>query len=99
MDRWKSVKPGEEKLQDDLTVDSQYLKGARKRNNGQGHVVIGHREMALKLKEGRFRLGIKTKFLTLRVVSYRHRLSREVVGASSLEVFSTRVDEALSNLI
>lgn len=49
MDRWKSVKPGEEKFLGDLTVDAQYVQGARKRerNSGQRHIVIGHREMAL----------------------------------------------------
>lgn len=32
------------------------------------------------------------------MVSHRHRLSREAVSASSLDVFNTRLDEALSNL-
>lgn len=42
------VNLGKEKLQADLAVASQYLKGAkrRERNSGQRHVVIGHREMA-----------------------------------------------------
>lgn len=40
-----------------------------------------------KLKEGRFRVDIWKKLLTVRVVRYWNRLSREVVDASSLEVF------------
>ncbi|KFR08744.1 hypothetical protein Y956_01128, partial [Nipponia nippon] len=53
----------------------------------------------LKLKEGRFRLGIRKKFFTVRVVKHWNRLPREGVDAPSLEVFKARMDEALSNLI
>ncbi|KFM03681.1 hypothetical protein AS27_15593, partial [Aptenodytes forsteri] len=52
-----------------------------------------------KLTEGRFRLDIRTKFFTLRVVKHWHRLPREVVDAPSLETFKVRLDGALSNLI
>ncbi|KFV00384.1 hypothetical protein N340_07733, partial [Tauraco erythrolophus] len=52
-----------------------------------------------KLKEGRFRLDIRKKFFTQRVVRYWNRLPREVVDAPSLEVFKARLDEALSNLV
>ncbi|KFV17614.1 hypothetical protein N340_12302, partial [Tauraco erythrolophus] len=52
-----------------------------------------------KLKEGRFRLDIRKKFFTLRVVRYWNRLPREVVDAPSLEVFKARLDEALGNLV
>ncbi|KFP49953.1 hypothetical protein N323_03297, partial [Cathartes aura] len=52
-----------------------------------------------KLKEGRFRLGIRKKFFTMRVVTHWNRLPREVVDAPSLETFRVRLDEALSNLI
>ncbi|KFM05120.1 hypothetical protein AS27_03742, partial [Aptenodytes forsteri] len=52
-----------------------------------------------KLKEGRFRLDIRKKFFTMRVVRHWHRLPREVVDAPSLEVFKARLDGALSNLI
>ncbi|KFV08939.1 hypothetical protein N340_12547, partial [Tauraco erythrolophus] len=52
-----------------------------------------------KLKEGRFKLDIRKKFFTLRVVRYWNRLPREVVNASSLEVFKARLDEALDNLV
>jgi len=52
-----------------------------------------------KLKEGRFRLDIRKKFFTMRVVKHWSRLPREVVAASSLEVFKARLDGALSNLV
>ena len=52
-----------------------------------------------KLKEGRFRLDIRKKLFTLRVVRHWHRLPREVGDAPSLETFQVRLDGALSNLI
>ncbi|KGL98672.1 hypothetical protein N301_02557, partial [Charadrius vociferus] len=52
-----------------------------------------------KLEEGRFRLNIRKKFFTLRVVGHWHRLPREVVEAPSLEVFKARLDVALGNLV
>ncbi|KFW70008.1 hypothetical protein AS28_10958, partial [Pygoscelis adeliae] len=52
-----------------------------------------------KLKEGRFRLDIRNKFFTLRVVKHWDRLPREAVDAPSLETFKVRLDGALSNLI
>ena len=52
-----------------------------------------------KLKEGRFRLDIRKKSFTVRVVRHRHRLPSDVVDALSLEIFKARLDKALSNLI
>ncbi|KFV97085.1 hypothetical protein N327_08691, partial [Fulmarus glacialis] len=52
-----------------------------------------------KPKEGRFRLDIRKKFFTTRVVKHWNRLPREVVDAPSLETFKVRLDGALSNLI
>ncbi|KFQ22739.1 hypothetical protein N332_01172, partial [Mesitornis unicolor] len=52
-----------------------------------------------KLEEGRFRLDIRKKFFTVRVVRHWHRLPREAVDAPSLEVFKARLDGALSNLV
>jgi len=52
-----------------------------------------------KLKEGRFRLDIRKKFFTMRVVKHWNRLPREVVDATSLEMFKARLDGALSSLV
>jgi len=51
------------------------------------------------VKEGRFRLDIRKKFFTVRVVRPWHRLPREAVAASSLAMFKARLDGALSNLV
>ncbi len=57
------------------------------------------RDDGFKTEGGRFRLGIKKKFFTLRVVEHWPRLPREVVDTPSLETFKARLAGALSNLI
>ncbi|KFP10196.1 hypothetical protein Z169_11989, partial [Egretta garzetta] len=52
-----------------------------------------------KLKQDRFKLDVRKKFFTMRVVKHWNRLPRELVEAPSLETFKARLDGALSNLI
>ena len=90
------------RLQGDLIVAFQYLKGAyEKARKGVFTRDCNDRMRGngWKLREGRFRLNIRKKFFTVRVVRHWNRLSKEVVDASSLEVFRARLDGALSNLI
>ena len=90
------------RLRGDLRAAFHYLKGAY-RKDGEGLFTRvcsdSTRGNGCKLKEGRFRLHIRKKFFTMRVVKHWNRLPREVVDASSLEVFKARLDGALSNLV
>ncbi|GAB0205995.1 hypothetical protein GRJ2_003065100 [Grus japonensis] len=90
------------RLWGDLIAAFQYLKGAY-RKAGEGLFTRAWsdrtRGNGFKLKEGRFRLGIRKKFFPVRVVRHWKRLPREAVAApGSLEVFKARLDGALGNL-
>ena len=52
-----------------------------------------------RLKEGRFRLDVRKKCFTMRVVRHWPRLPREAVDAPFLAAFKVRLDGALSNLV
>ena len=52
-----------------------------------------------KLEKGRFRLDIRKKFFTVRVVRPWNRLPKLAVNAPSLEAFKVRLNGALSKLV
>ena len=90
------------RLRGDFIVHFQYLKGDYKQEGNQLFTrVDGDRTRGngFKLKEGRFRLDVRRKFFTKRVVRCWNRLPKEVVGAPSLEVFKTGLDGALGTLV
>ena len=77
----------------------QYLKGScRKEEDGLFSRVCGDRTRGndFKLKEGRFRLDIRKKSVTVRVVRCWNRLPRDVVDAPFPETFKARPDQALT---
>lgn len=47
----------------------------------------------------RFKLDIKKKFFTMRVVKRCNGLPSEMVGAPSLSMFKRHLDNALSNML
>ena len=90
------------RLQGDLIVAFQYLKGAYKQ---EGERLFSWadsdrtRGNGFNLRQGRFRLDIRRKFFTQRVVMHWNRLPKEVVDAPSLEAFKARLDVALGSLV
>ena len=80
----------------------QFLKGAYKQ---EGELLFTRmdskrtRGNGFKPRQGRFRLDIRRKFFTPRVVTHWNRLPREVVDAPSLEALKARLDVALGSLV
>ena len=88
-------------LRGDLTVAFQYLRGEYKQKGEWLFTRVDSdrtRGNGLKLRGRRFRLDIRKKLFTQRVVMHWNRLPKEAVDAPSLEVFKARLDGALGSL-
>ncbi|KQK77652.1 pol [Amazona aestiva] len=90
------------RLRGDLIEAFQYLKGAYK-DAGEGLFIRDCSERTtgkrFKLKQGKFRLDIRKKFFTARVVRPWNGVPKEAVNAPSLAVFKARLDIALDGMV
>ena len=90
------------RLPGDLTVAFQYLKGAYQQEGEWLFMRVNSdrtRGNGFKLGQGRFKLDIRKKFFTQRVVTRWNMLPKEVVDAPTLKAFKARLDVALGSLV
>ena len=90
------------RLWGDLIVAFQCLKGPYQQEGEWLFTRVDSdraRGNGFKLRQGRFRLGIRRKFFTQRVVIHWNMLPKEVVDAPFLEAFKARLDGALGSIV
>ena len=90
------------RLQGDLLVAFQYLKGAPKQEGEWLFPRVGCNRRCrsgLQGRQGRFKLDLRMKFFPERLVRHWNRLPKEVVDAASLEAFKARLELARGILV
>ncbi|KAK4807118.1 hypothetical protein QYF61_018459 [Mycteria americana] len=83
------------RLRGDLIAVYNFLK----RGSGGRGADLRTRGNGMKLPQWKFRLDIRKRFFTERVVGHWNRLPREVVTAPSLSEFKESLDDTLSHMI
>ncbi|KFV87581.1 hypothetical protein N308_07585, partial [Struthio camelus australis] len=92
----------ERRLRGDLINVCKYLKGGRREGEASLFSVVpsnSTRGNGQKLNHRKFRLNLRKNFLTVRVTEPWHTLPREEVESPSLEIFKTRLDVILGNML
>jgi len=98
-ERVGAVQPGEEKALGRPYCGISEHKGGYSKAGGKHFSRACSdrtRGNGFKLKESRFRLDVRKKYFTMRVVKHWNGLPREAADAPSLETFEVKVDRALS---
>ena len=90
------------RLREDLIHVYKDLRcGSHRGEAGLFSVVRGDRTRGngMKVQHRKFRTSVRKNFFTVRVTEHWNRLPREVVESPSLEIFKTRLDAFLCDVV